>query len=281
MATRGVFPINPFVGVVPSSPVNLDPLIPVIRRTLSDANFFSAFSMVAHCLDSSPFVNVSLVSLKSAPYVYYSDKGLVQEFDNGMSCRLRYFEAAITSLAAVVYNCVFGVVFSALSLVTLGQVKMIVDQMGKHWAHSVLAVAAFGIASIGTVSPEHGIKANFAAGLAIGGVLLQWTEGDAISKICTAYQRHRPEIAQGAAMACQNDGIPENTFTPLLNYLNDHLNNRVQSLSDLMGIVQNARQHMPLVIPWASPQVLINELTLLVSNWTSGPVTTRTEAETA
>jgi hypothetical protein len=265
---------------MPHLPVNLDPLVPVIRRTLSDANFFSGFRMFAHCLDSSPFVNVSLVSLKSAPYVYYSDKVLVQEFDNGISCRLRYFEAAITSLAAVIYNFVFGIVFSVLSLVTLGRVKMIVDQMGKHWAHSVLAVAAFGIAAIGTVSPNLGIKANYAAGLAVAGALLDWTEGEAISKICSAYQRHRQEFAQGAAMVCLNDGIPQNTFTPFLNYLNDHLNNRVESLSDLMGVVQNGAQRLPNITPWVTPQVLVNELLLLGSNLMSGPVTT-TGVETA
>ncbi len=279
MVTTVGFPFGA-AAAMPHLPVNLDPLVPVIRRTLSDADFFSGFRMAAHCLDSSPFVNVSLVSLKSAPYVYYSDKVLVQEFDNGISCRLRYFEAAITSLAAVIYNFVFGVVFSALSLVTLGQVKIIVDQMGKHWAHSVFAVAAFGIASIGTVSPNLGIKANYAAGLAMGVALLEWTEGEAISKICSAYQRHRQEFAEGAAIACRNDGIPENTFTPFLNYLNDHLNNRVQSLSDLIGVIENGEQHLPHMIPWATPQLLINELMLLGSNWMSGPVTTRAEGET-
>jgi len=247
--------------------LNLDPVIPIFRRILSDVDFVQPFKTAVDVFDSGPFTNACLVSLKSAPYAYRGDLGIVKEFDNGVSCRLRYFESAVTSLAAVVYNSVFGLIFSALSLVTLGQVKLIINQMHKHWVHSALAVAAVGISCAGTVSPDLGIKTNLAAAAAVGVALMQWMQGDVITKICTAYQRENQALKQAVAQACMGSEINfEREFTPLFNHLDSNLNNRVKTFPEFANVIQNAIPLFPRVTPTVSSGVIANNLQL-ASNW--------------
>jgi hypothetical protein len=232
-------------SVISQLRINLNPIIPVFRRILSDIDFLRPLKAAFDCFDSGPFINVSLVSLKSAPYAFFGNTRLVQGFDNGLSCRLRYLEAVVTSAAAVVYNLVFSTIFTALSLVTLGQVKILADQMHKNWMHVALAVAALGISCVGTVSPNVGIKANLAAGLAIAVVVLQWVQGDIISKIGTAYQRYRQELQSATNEICQANGINPADLTPFYTYLDVHLNERVKTFSEFAAVVLGVRQHFP------------------------------------
>lgn len=265
------------IGPITSAPtagvprtLYLNPVIPVVRRILSEMDFLRPLKTAVDCLDSGPFVNVTLVSLKSVPYAYYGDKGIVKEFDNGVSCRLRYLETAVTSLAATVYNFVFGLIFSALSLVTLGQVRWIADQMRKHWAHTALSVAALGISCAGTISPNLGIRANVAGGYAIGLAVSRWMQGDVISKISAAYQRYNSDLKQAVAIACVGSNIDfDRIFTPFFNYLDSHLNDRVQTFSEFTNIVQNAAEHFPPIIPRASSEVIIDNLQRLAADWRS------------
>jgi hypothetical protein len=249
--------------------LNLDPVIPVVRRILEEVDFMRPLKTAVDCLDSGPFFNVTMVSLKSVPYVYFGDQGIVREFDNGVSCRLRYLETIVTSTAALVYNCVFSLIFSAFSLVTLGQVRLITDQMSKHWVHTALSVLALAISCAGTVSPALGIKANLAGGFVIGVALLQWMQGDVISRISTAYQRQNSELKLAVSQGCQGSGIDFNRqFTPFFNYLDSHLNNRVKTLSEFIDVAQNAAQHFPSgVIPMASSGGIIGNLQSLAAQW--------------
>jgi hypothetical protein len=114
----------------PTQSLNLDPIIPALFRTIREIDLARPLKAAANCLDSSALANVSLVSLKNAPYVLAqkTQRGrsvFPQWLDNGVSCRLRYLEAAVTSMASLVYNFVFATFFTAASLVTLGQIKII------------------------------------------------------------------------------------------------------------------------------------------------------------
>ncbi len=253
-------------------PLNLDTVIPVLTRSLGDVNLLPVLKTLVDCIDSGPLVNVSLVSLKSAAYIYFGDRPVVKEFDNGMSCRLRYLEAAVTSLAAFVYNFAFGVIFSVLSTVTFGQVKIFVDQARRNWIQSAIALGAFGISCIGAFSPQLGIQANLAGGFALGLGLIQTMQGDVIGKICTAYQRNRQEIAAAVRTACANDNVEFNEFVPLFNHLNEHLNDRVQTVGDFANVLQGARPYLPHVLPWATPTLVVNYLQQLTSRSREEPV---------
>jgi hypothetical protein len=276
MAIGSVTNQAPFVG---PRTLNLDPVIPVVRRILEeDTDFLRPLKTVMDCLDSGPLVNVSIVSLKSVPYVAYGDRRIVKEFENGVSCRLRYLEAAVTSLAAFVYNFVFGFIFSALSLVTLGQVRLINDQMQKQWVHTALSIVALGISCVGTISPDLGIRANLAGGFVVVFGLLQLVQGDVITKITTTYQHRSGELRQAVEHACRNSGINSREFTPFFNYLDANLNNnRVTTFSEFSEVIQSAAQQFPIFIPTASPQVILSNLQELASHWRNPDTQQRNE----
>jgi hypothetical protein len=246
--------------------VNLDPVIPVVRRILSDVDLSASLKSAALFADSSALNNVSLISLRSIPYAYYGDNAWVREFDNGLSCRMRYLEAVVTSTAAVVHNLVFGVVFSVASVVTFGQVKWLNDQMQKHCVHVAFAVAAVGISCCGTVSPQFGIMANLTAGVYIANVLLLMGQREIISKICSAYRQHHQELKSATAQACRNSRIEyDREFTPFYNYLDSHLSGDVNTLPELVEVFNGAAQQIPSprIIPFASPGVIMDEFRLL------------------
>ena len=234
--------------------IDLNPAVPVARRMLGELNLTQSIKTVANVLDSSPFANVSLISLKSIPQAYFGERGLVQSFDNGVRCRLRYLESAITSLAAIVYNLAFGAIFSVLFLVTWGKVKTIADEMRKQWTHLALAAGSFGISCAGTFRPQLGIQANIAAGLAIGAAILQMSSTNVVSRICSTYQRNAPALKQSVAQACAAQGLDYNReFARLFHHLDTNLNSRVQTFADLSNAVSVAAAHWPLgVLPSVS-----------------------------
>jgi hypothetical protein len=260
--------LSPLLSSLPQRTINLDPAVPVVGRMLGDLNLSQSMKTLVDVVDSSPFVNVSLISLKSAPHAYFGDKGLVKQFDNGVKCRLRYLESAVTSLAAIVYNVVFGAVFSLLSLVTLGKVKTIADEMRKQWTHLALAMGSFGISCAGTFNPKLGITTNLSAALAIGTILLQVSETGAVTRICSAYQRHAAALKQSVAQACAAQGYNYDLeFAPLFQHLDRSLNpQRVQTYGDLIGAIAGAAQQLPRnMLPSVSLDCLRHAVRLSIS----------------
>src|SRR5579871_4780322 len=257
------------MSVTEARSLNLDPAIPVLRKMLSEVDLMKTLKIARDVIDSSALANVSLVSVKSIPYIFHKDNGIVKEFDNGVSCRLRYLEAAVLSLAAVVYNVAFGLIFTALSVATLGQIKWISDQMRKHWIHTVFSVATLAISTVGTFSPELGIKVTLAVGFAVGVALLQWVEGDAVAKICNAFQRNKQELRQAVAQACQTGGINfDQEVSPFLSHLESNLNQRVQTFGEFIEVVSDAVSYFPSnVYPWINPKLVIDQFQEMVSGY--------------
>lgn len=246
-------------NVLPAHPINLDPIIPVIGKVLTGVELIRPFKTAVDCLDSSAFMNVSMVSLKSLPYALSGKNKIVREFDNGLSCRLRYLEAALISTASLVYNFALGSLFSVASLVTGGQLKMIVAQMRKHWIHTALAVGAIGISSIGTFAPDLGVKANGAFIFAVGVAILQWMQGDVIGKLCNAYQTHRQELKDAVLQGLQGDrDFFDREFAPLFNHLDTHLNQGIHSFSDLANACQGVP--LPRVAPMVNKEGMMNAM---------------------
>lgn len=241
--------------------VNLDPIIPVVVRIITGADLENVFKGALDCADSSAFLNVTLVSLKSIPFVQRGDDPIVQKFDNALSCRIRYLEAAVMGMASVVYNFVFGAFFSLLSVATVGQVKIFADQMRKHWIHTALAATAVGIAAAGTFSPALGQKANFAAVVAIGGLLTQIAQASVVGKISQAYQAHKVELRTATLQGVRGDrGLFDREFAPLLDYLDSHLTEQIQTLPDLAEVIQGAGARLPNIAPIATPERILGHL---------------------
>jgi hypothetical protein len=221
--------------------VNLDRWIPSIRNSISQFNFSKHAKIAANLADSAPFVNICLVSLKNAPYIFYGNNAFVAELENGISCRLRSFEAALMGAASLVYNFVFATFFSVVSLVTLGQVKLLVEQMNKLWIHTALAATAVFVGLIGTISPGYGVKASaFALGV-IAITLFKWLESDLVRNVCQAYRNNRSQIAS-ALQTSAGSTIYYDRIRPILERLDRELNNNsnVQTLADLYALGQRA-----------------------------------------
>ncbi len=254
---------------VPPRSLNLDPVLPVLGRML-DIDFIRPIKMAIDCLDSGPLLNVCIASLKSIPHAMYGDNRVVREFDNAVSCRLRYLETACMSTASLVYNVAFGLVFSVASLVTLGQVNVVLDQMRKHWTHTALATGALGISVIGTLSPDLGIKANVAGLFAVGFAVLQWMQGDVITKLSSAYQRHNHALKDAVVQGLQGDrAFFHREFDAFFNHLDTHLNDQVHTLTDLMHVAQGAGEHLPNVVPVATADGVMHHLEQVLSHWRS------------
>ncbi len=256
---------------------NLDPVIPVLANVLAEVDLRSPLKTAVDCLDSGPLVNVSLVSFKSIPYVKFGDNPVAQEFDNGLSCRIRYCEAGFMALASLVYNVFFSVVFTAAALVTLGQVKIVADQMRKQWTHTALAAAAFGVASVGTIVPEFGVAANGAVLLAAAVGLVSWVQGDVISKLGAAYQRHSLALRNATLQGLQGDqGLFNREFAPLLNYLDANLNGRLQTSTALREVIDGVSERLPSVMASsnATPSVVLDAFKRIITGWTSAAANT-------
>lgn len=241
--------------------LNLDPIIPIVGRMITEVDLGNVFKVAIDCVDSNPLLNVSLVTLKCYPFVSQGENPLVQKFDNRLSCSMRYLEALVMGTASLVYNFVFGAFFSIISAVTLGQVKIIVDQMRKHWVHTALAAAAVGVSAAGIFSPHLGQKANIAAALAIAGLLTQLAQADVIGKLCRAYQGHKQELRAATLHGLGGDrSLFNREFVPLFDYLDGHLTEQVQTLPDLMEVVQGAGTNFPHIAPIATPGRIIEHL---------------------
>lgn len=251
------------VGPPANAPINLnlDPIIPVVARMVSELDLGTAIKVAIDCVDSNPLVNVSLVTLKCYPFVAEGGRPIVQKFDNQLSCSMRYLEALVTSTASLVYNLVFSAVFAVISAATLGQVKMIIDQARKHWTHTALAAAAVGVSAVGVFSPAYGQKANIAAMLAIGGLLTQLAQADVIGKLCQTYQRHALQLRQATLQGLQgNQGLFNREFAPLFDYLDTHLTPRIQTLPDFIEVIEGIDGDFPNIVPIATPHRIIEQL---------------------
>jgi hypothetical protein len=191
-----------------------------------------------------------------------------------MSCRLRYLESAFLSTASLVYNVVMSALFGVATLITFGQVKMVMDQMSKHWTHSALATAALGISTIGTFSPTLGVKANAAGLFGVGLIVSQWMQGDLLSKVGDAYQKHRQELKDATFIGVNRDlAFFNRDCAPLFHYLDANLNNQVQTFADLMKVVEGAQEFVPNVVPRATADVILDNIHKVVSKWSHAHTT--------
>ena len=88
---------------------------------------------ISYILDSGALAAITTASLKNLPYLSGTSPTA-----SGITARLRYLEAGLMSQASLVYNTVFTVVFTALAVVTLGQIGTINDLCKREWIHTAL-----------------------------------------------------------------------------------------------------------------------------------------------
>lgn len=225
-----------------SGGLNPQPLLAVFQRMFTDTELVRSLRKGAYVLDSSVFSNACAVAVKSAPFAFFGENAVVREFDNGLSCRMRFLETAVMSAASLVYNVAFACVFTALTLVTLGKVKMIYDQMCKHWVQAALAKAGVAVGTIGTFSPKWGIYATGAVGALTAYLVVAGMQRDAAQNVCNVYQRNARELREALSQAFPGGSMgPAQMLTPVLDYLDTNLTAaNVQSISALTTVITGA-----------------------------------------
>lgn len=214
----------------------------VIKNILNDQNIKPLLKTTLDVIDCSALTNVSSVSLQNVAYAFAQDddQSLVKEYDNAVSTRLRYLEAALMVTASIIYNVVFGAIFSVVSLVTLGQIKMLTDQMRKHWTHAALSVGATAVAAVGIILPKLGIKANVHLIETIVGLAVKWADSNLAGTVATVYQRYHDEL-----VAAAEDSVDEKTFqqkyAPLFEYLDRKIQDgmTIEQLREIISRVIN------------------------------------------
>jgi hypothetical protein len=229
-----------------SLPFNIAPLGNAMQAMFNEVGLRDTIKTGIDFLDSSALVNVTLTSLKTVPYTFFSGSALFEQFDNGLSVRLRYAEVAFTSAAATVYNLALALVCTLATVVTFGQVQMVKDQMKKHWIHTALAAASVGIATVGTVSPEHGVKAN-AALLVFGAQgLFKSVETNLIANLGAAYQTHSTALKAAVVEVCGGDrDEAESAFGNVFRVLDRRLNADVQTVAELADVFERVHTAEP------------------------------------
>jgi hypothetical protein len=245
---------------VPAGYIDLDPVLPVVEDILRDLNLNGPLMAAIRVIESSALTNTTLVSAKSVPLVYFSDHSIVNIWDNEVSCRLRYAESAFMATASLVYNFVLGLCFSVGSVVAMGGDQM-VQQMQKHWIHTACAVGAIVASTIGTVSPEWGIKANAAVYLALGAAGAAWIHQDVLERIPAVYRDHAEELKDAALDAVGGDQrIYNGEIEPFLRHLDNAFEGDLVSPSDYLEIGKGLLDKVPGLYPRVSKEPVLHNL---------------------
>lgn len=244
-----------------SGPDKYDRLVDAFKNFLAQRDLAQSMKPVVSCLDSGPFINVCIVSLKNLPYVTAgqnrSEGSEVPsressiDLDSEISGRLRYAEAAMMAAAGVVSNFAFASAFSVASLATLipgimtaGQKKMVTDQMHKLWLHTAFAMVSCGIGVVGAVMPKMGILANLAS-VAQMASMLEDSEPTLFRDIYMSYHEHKSEFVSVAKDCCGGDGeLYHSTFHSFFDTLDAHLTND-KSLEDFFAVIMSASRDLP------------------------------------
>ena len=174
----------------------------------------------------------------------------IESSENCLTRRLRYVETSLISLVSTVYNLAISIIFSALSLVTLGSVKSINTQCKKHWLHTGIALGSFLSANIGIVSPRLGALSAVLVltGLVFGGAMsAQKHLATACSRI---YQENKDRLRNAVFAGPQGDEESNQRFrlqvTPCLNHIDANFREEnVNSISDIVNVFKRASNVLP------------------------------------
>lgn len=139
--------------------IDLTPLLTSIKKGV-DKYLPEASDSVSILLTSTPLTVLTTTTIKNLLYI-----GLGREFGlhdpcHFFSARVDYFESALICVASLVHHLVMGIIYSALTVITLGLSSHIQFSFKKHWLQSMHAVAGVGISLLGTLVPTLGAYAN-------------------------------------------------------------------------------------------------------------------------
>ncbi len=160
----------------------------------NDSLEFGVVHLVVDICDSTPLTNVFMVSVKSAPYVFFADECGLNNWATAFSTRVRYLEVALTAAVSTVYNVALALLFSAGAVLTLGQVKAVNRFAQRFWTQAVLAGVATGVGVVGTISPTLAAKTYEPLLRQIFSQIFAEADRNITSSVRNLFRQYRPQL---------------------------------------------------------------------------------------
>ncbi|MBS0653502.1 MAG: hypothetical protein JSR39_08290 [Verrucomicrobia bacterium] len=231
-------------GALPFEP-NYQPLLRIVQDEIPVLLQSRGAKGLVDIIDSSALATVTAASAKNIPYTFLSEQTGTNTFYHGTTARLRYLESGLMSVVSLVHNVAFAVVFTALAIVTFGQVQAINDLFRREWMHAGLSLGCIVASLAGTIIPKAGQLVNVAvAGLAAAAVIYT-SQRDTIDAIKGVYLRNRERFQEASrALVQNNDEIFNVALRPALGYIDRNLEG-VQTYNDLLEFGEGLSRQLP------------------------------------
>ncbi|MBS0620889.1 MAG: hypothetical protein JSS61_05475 [Verrucomicrobia bacterium] len=228
---------------------NVSPLVPVLRKVVSEIDASSTLEGLSVLSDSAPFALVTGTSLKNV--VTLITKEQLPDWNVSGCERSRYAEAALMAYASLVYKAVATVFLAIATAFTLGQNASVIRALRRSLVHAALAIATIAISVIGVVSPIHGAKASGYALLGACGGLIYLTKNDIAKNLSAVYWENRAEIEQAAKEGFEgNEALYNAKVAPLMAFLDSKIKRDEHATGgELIEIFQGIVQRFPRVHP--------------------------------
>lgn len=109
--------------------------------------------------ESTALLQVSYAALKCLPYSLFSSTFGLNDLSQMLSTRVVFFEAALVCLVSTVHNVFFAIIYTILSIPTLGMFGDFYSRCRVHWSHVFYGISCTTLASIGVATPKYGTGA--------------------------------------------------------------------------------------------------------------------------
>ena len=221
---------------------DFNPLVNIFRDELPNLADSSTVKRIVDVLDSGALGAITNASLKNIPYLSGN-----YPTASGITARLRYLEAGLMSQASLVHSVVFTVVFTALAVLTLGQVGAINDLCKREWIHTALAAGSVFAGFAGALVPKLGLIVHMGiVGLAGAGIVVS-SQKDVIDTAKGVYLRNRERFQEaGRALVGNDEMIFDRSVRPILGYVDQHIEG-VQTFSDVRQFMEGLAPYLPSV----------------------------------
>ncbi|HEY2811243.1 MAG TPA: hypothetical protein VGJ00_07655 [Rhabdochlamydiaceae bacterium] len=194
-------------------------------------------------LDSNALSTVSLATIKNLPHTLSKKSHLTQS----IVTRIRYVETLLMSLASLVHNLVFATIFTALTLVTLGQVKKIRELGIKYFTHAGLALASSCVSLGGVVSPKAALGMNMGLWYCLAAASFSNAQNQLSQLVCGWYTANRVPLKAALIQSVNQDReFTQRFIEPLFNSLDKNLDSaQTRSIEGLKQAFFNVCRENP------------------------------------
>lgn len=176
---------------------------------------------------SNSLLDLSATTVKNYFYTLSSKTHPI----DAITIRANYAESALRSMVSAVYNLALSVIFSTLSMLTLGKVKRLNQACQKYWGYTSFDVSSAAIATLGIAAPRSAAAANLSLFVGLGIVLQRRMEQDLIPVAQQLFNQFENQIRDQLPAEANMDRLRANVMG-------------ARSLADLVSLFRNFPQNV-------------------------------------